>query len=945
MFLTGASSAFSSSALSSSSFNQAHLFSNNVEGFSSGKREILYHYVIRTMVGQEISSESDDFPYEEKVLREPLKLQAWRRYLAAIAGAPPQKRFSIYERALRALPGSYKLWRGYLAELLDAARPLPISDPSYAALNGAFERALATMHRMPRIWLMYLASLTAQRRVTRARRTFDRALHSLPVSQHARVWPLYLRLVSLPGVPSRPPSASTAATSYPSESDDFPYEEKVLREPLKLQVWRRYLAALAGAPPQKRFSIYERALRALPESYKLWRGYLAELLDAARPSPSPTPPTPRSTAPSSAPSPRCTGCPASGSCTSPPSPRSAASPARAAPSTAPSAPSPSPSTPASGPLPPPRLPPRRPPRDRRPPPPPLPRDPSHLEDFIELLLRSSRWQEAVPRLAAALNDDDKPFCSVKGKTRRQLWLDLCDIVASHAAEISTTGLNKGLLWTSLADYYARRGLFAKARDVFEDGLNAVSTARDFGLIFEAYAQFEQLLLAAKLDASDGEVDNGNLNDGEFWLNGGDDTDFLIARIELLFDRRPKLLNCVLLRQNPHNVEQWRRRVTLFDGDPSTQVSTYVQALKTVDPMKAVGKLYTLWVDFARMYESRNLLDSAEEVFERATQVNFKSVDHLATVWCEWAEMELRHNNFEKALQLMRQATAEPSVEVKKRAAADGNEPVQMKLHKSLRLWSAYVDLEESLGSVESTRDVYDRILDLKIATPQIILNYASFLEEHKYFEDEFKIYERGVKLFKYPHVREIWAMYLTKFVKRYGNTKLDRARDLFECAIEQTPSQEVKPLYFQYAKMEEDYGLLRRALHVYERAVKAVPDCEKSSIYESYINRTESLGFKEVRKIYEQAIEAGLPDSDLKTLCMRLADREASLGEIDRARRLYTYASEYADLQSDSNFWKKWREFEIMHGNDDTFREMLRIKRTVSLPAQTFVRIKRQRLQ
>nr|CAD1827748.1 unnamed protein product [Ananas comosus var. bracteatus] len=502
-----------------------------------------------------------------------------------------------------------------------------------------------------------------------------------------------------------------------------------------------------------------------------------------------------------------------------------------------------------------------------------------------------------------------------------------------------------MLWNSLADYYSRRGLYAKAREVFEDGLNAVLTARDFGIIFEGYAQFEQSLLAAKLDASDGEVDNGNLNDGEFWLNGGDDTDFLIARIELLFDRRPKLLNCVLLRQNPHNVEQWRRRAKLFDGDPSTQVSTYVQALKTVDPMKAVGKPYTLWVDFARMYENRNLLDSAEEVFERATQVNFKSVDHLATVWCEWAEMELRHNNFEKALQLMRQATAEPSVEVKKRAAADGNEPVQMKLHKSLRVWSAYLDLEESLGSVESTRDVYDRILDLKIATPQIILNYASFLEEHKYFEDAFKIYERGVKLFKYPHVREIWAMYLTKFVKRYGNTKLDRARDLFECAIEQTPSQEVKPLYLQYAKMEEDYGLLRRALHVYERAVKAVPDCEKSSIYESYINRAESLGFKEVRKIYEQAIEAGLPDSDLKSLCMRLADREASLGEIDRARRLYTYASEYADLQSDSNFWKKWREFEIMHGNDDTFREMLRIKRTVSLPAQTFERIKRQRLQ
>lgn len=61
-------------------------------------------------------------------------------------------------------------------------------------------------------------------------------------------------------------------------------------------------------------------------------------------------------------------------------------------------------------------------------------------------------------------------------------------------------------------------------------------------------------------------------------------------------------------------------------------------------------------------------------------------------------------------------------------AADGNEPVQVKVHKSLRLWTFYVDLEESLGSLESTCAVYERILDLRIATPQIIINYAMLLE-------------------------------------------------------------------------------------------------------------------------------------------------------------------------------------------------------------------------
>lgn len=35
--------------------------------------------------------------------------------------------------------------------------------------------------------------------------------------------------------------------------------------------------------------------------------------------------------------------------------------------------------------------------------------------------------------------------------------------------------------------------------------------------------------------------------------------------------------------------------------------------------------------------------------------------------------------------------------------------------------------------------MYDRILDLRIATPQIVINYAMFLEEHKYFEESFKV--------------------------------------------------------------------------------------------------------------------------------------------------------------------------------------------------------------
>jgi pre-mRNA-splicing factor SYF1 len=66
-------------------------------------------------------------------------------------------------------------------------------------------------------------------------------------------------------------------------------------------------------------------------------------------------------------------------------------------------------------------------------------------------------------------------------------------------------------------------------------------------------------------------------------------------------------------------------------------------------------------------------------------------------------------------------------------------PVQQRVFKAIKLWSFYIDLEESIGDVESTKAVYDRVLDLKIVTPQLIVNYAMFLEEHQYFEESFKV--------------------------------------------------------------------------------------------------------------------------------------------------------------------------------------------------------------
>jgi len=93
----------------------------------------------------------------------------------------------------------------------------------------------------------------------------------------------------------------------------------------------------------------------------------------------------------------------------------------------------------------------------------------------------------------------------------------------------------------------------QARDIYEEGIRSVTTVRDFSQIFDAYAQFEEVSLSKLME--------------------DEDTDDIViemrlARLENMMERRPLLLNSVLLRQNPHNVNEWLKRVELLKDKPN-----------------------------------------------------------------------------------------------------------------------------------------------------------------------------------------------------------------------------------------------------------------------------------------------------------------------------------------------------------------------------------------
>ena len=575
-----------------------------------------------------------------------------------------------------------------------------------------------------------------------------------------------------------------------------------------------------------------------------------------------------------------------------------------------------------------------------------------IHDYVDYLLGAGFYDEAARQLVVAIDQKYLPATPADGDAgggvggaERALWLKLVELVAKNASRVRSVRLepvvrsalarfagDAARLWVALADYSIRIGNFEKARDVFEEALASVVSVRDFSQIWDAYSRFEDELIAAIMEQQqEGEAAAADADPVEFELR--------LARYERLVERQPFLLNAVLLRQNPHSVHEWHKRVALHKAKNDTEsvLRTYREALATVDAAKADGKLHSIWIAYADTFEARGDVATARDIYRQATAAPYHAADELATVWCAFAEFEIRRGDARRARDLIRDAIgASRPASV---AASGAATSASAKLNHSVRLWSLYVDLEESVGTFESTCAAYDDMMRLKVATPQAVLCFAQFLEQHKHWERSFQAFERGVAMFKFPFARDIWVSYLSKFVARYGGRKLERARDLFEQALRAAPPADQTVFFVMYANLEETHGLARHAMAIYKRAAAAVPEKDRARMYMLYVARAaERFGVAKTREIYEQAMEA-LGDKEAVGMALRYAALELRLGEVDRARAIFMHASQLANPRSEPVFWSKWREFEVRVGNEDTYAEMLRIRRSVEALFATDVNV------
>lgn len=155
--------------------------------------------------------------------------------------------------------------------------------------------------------------------------------------------------------------------------------------------------------------------------------------------------------------------------------------------------------------------------------------------------------------ARPYDEDEDPISTRKLNIELIIRKDGLDVYKDQA----------GRLWTGLATYWIKRGEFDRAKATFEAGISSVLTIRDFTQIFDAYAEFSESLISAMMESlaePDEDEDEEDARETE------KDLDIKMKEFEDLMDRRPFLVNDVLIRRNPNDVQEWEKRIALWGED-------------------------------------------------------------------------------------------------------------------------------------------------------------------------------------------------------------------------------------------------------------------------------------------------------------------------------------------------------------------------------------------
>ena len=257
-----------------------------------------------------------------------------------------------------------------------------------------------------------------------------------------------------------------------------------------------------------------------------------------------------------------------------------------------------------------------------------------------------------------------------------------------------------------------------------------------------------------------------------------------------------------------------------------------------------------------------------------------------TLWVRYVEAEMKHRNINHARNLLdRAVTVLPRVD---------------------KLWYKYVYMEETLGNVPGTRQVFERWMGWR---PDEAAWSAYIKLEKRY--DEFDraraIFERFTMVHPEPKNWIKWA----RFEEENGTSQM--VRDVFGTAIEALGDDFMdEKLFNAYARYETKLKEYDRARAIYKYALDRLPRSKANVLHKAYTTFEKQFGDREgvedvilsKRRVqYEEQLKASPKSYDTWIDYARL---EEAGGDVERVRDVYERAIAQLPPTHEKRHWRRY---------------------------------------
>ncbi|KAL0245108.1 hypothetical protein GEMRC1_009188 [Eukaryota sp. GEM-RC1] len=254
--------------------------------------------------------------------------------------------------------------------------------------------------------------------------------------------------------------------------------------------------------------------------------------------------------------------------------------------------------------------------------------------------------------------------------------------------------------------------------------------------------------------------------------------------------------------------------------------------------------------------------------------------------------------------------------------------------KSIEVWSFLHDLI----SIKSDWLQLSRVFDYcDYVSKNLVLRHAHLLQSKLLnFEKSFKFYEQGLRLISNQEdVSEILLFYLSEFISYYKSFGIERFRMLFNESISKVSSQKLKNFVLLNFYAEASFGRPHYAVHSLKQNISMLNSADASETFDLLMTfLVNQFGLASItRNIFETVLPV-LESSSIIKYSIIFSNFEQISGEFQRAREILSFAARKTTPKSNiHDIWNIWKNFELKHGNENSFAEFNSAKSDVQYRA------------